>query len=130
MNFENHQPENTMQGFWDSYYPEIYQILYPKVSEAIEEAQQAGIALTPDTIDTVIEQILQDLDFADEEPNAPVYSEDATPVFNGYGYGRHGRGRGRRYPYYDRRPARDLLRILFLRDLFGGGRRCRDRNCW
>ena len=120
-------------------YPEAYRTLYPYVHSVINdmENQYGNIYVTDDLLNSMSDEILSRAGMADEVVSAdggydaaPVmaYSDLSGKTVSTVSMPRFGFGRNRGFDFdHDRGRgnARDILRILLLREIFGRGKRPR-----
>ena len=115
------QPGQTsppMQEQLSNLYPEIYYDLNPLVVQAAEDIMASGITLTAEMLDTVVDNIIKNsgMWYEDDDDDGDI---EIMPVQFRYGRPPY---RRRRRRYHNRNTLRDIIRILLLQQLFGGGR--------
>jgi hypothetical protein len=93
----------------EAFYPEVYKELYPFVVQAVDEFMKSGSALTPETLNSIIDNIIL---------NSGLWDEDADAEAGTLSRPMRPRPCNRcRRRHHNRNSLRDILRILFLRDI-------------
>ena len=100
---------------FENEYPEIYHDVYPLILEAANKLMAGGYTVTHDMIDSLVDTIIKNsgMWYEDDEDNSMM--SDAIPVQLGFGRTPLQRHRRR---HHNRNTLRDIVRILFLRELF------------
>jgi hypothetical protein len=104
-NFNNRPLHNQ-----DDLYPEVYKELQPFVNRAANDFLRSGASLTPEMLNSITDNIIRTAGMWDEDDDSNsggAVAVSARPYF----------GNRRRCPHHNRNSLRDVLRIMFLRDL-------------
>jgi len=95
-------------------YPEIYQIIYPIVVQAVDEMIRRGSRPTQESISAMVDNIIKNSGMWDEDED--MMEMEAIPVQMGFG---RRRGRRGRRGHHNRNTLRDITGILLLSELGG-----------
>ena len=104
----------------DGLYPEIYREIYPVITDAVNRMIAAGYTPSPDAIAGIVDNIIRNSGLWNEDEDNDDFDSDIEAIPVRFGFGRMPYRRRRRR-YHNRSTLRDIVRILFLREMFAKG---------